>query len=219
MKRFIDLLINPQPKFLTESKFKIVEAFELDGVKYYQFDDPYNTPCTRAMSAIKYYEEMRMKCNLEYLTAWVEAQKNIIKSAKEDLSLPRNNRLNLSSVFDNLNKLDTMNTRLNERLYLAFDMDLIYKLASVVFFDGTENPNIYEQKYGMQKIEKWKKFESVQDFFLRQPIKRLVPFLDGHEQHIQTYQEMVEQIKSEDTKEVLENLSSTQKTKYTSLTS
>lgn len=112
-----------------------------------------------------------------------------------------------------------MNTRLNERLYLAFDMDLIYKLASVVFFDGTENPNIYEQKYGMQKIEKWKKFESVQDFFLRQPIKRLVPFLDGHEQHIQTYQEMVEQIKSEDTKEVLENLSSTQKTKYTSLTS
>lgn len=208
-------LFQREPKFLTDSKFRIVEAFEIDGVKYYQFDDPFNTPCTRALAAIKYYEEMRMKCTLEYLTAWTDAQANILAKAKEDMTVPKHNRLNLTGMFEKIKELESMNARLKERMNLAMDLDLVYKLASVVFFDGTENPNVYEQRHGFEKIERWKKAEGAADFFLRQPIKKLVPFLDGQEQHIQIYQEIVEAVKKEDWKQVSENLSSKQKMIYT----
>ena len=215
MINFIKNFLYPKPKFLTDSKYRIIPAFELDGVTYYEFEDVFNTPCTRALSAIKYYEEMRMKCTIEYLQAWSEAQANVIKQAEDDLTIPRNNRLNLNSLLERLSTLEQYNTRLNERLSLAIDVDLVYKLASVVYFDATENPSVYEMNYGMKKVEKWKRAEDMESFFLRQPIKKLVPFLDGQEANIQTYSEVVEKIKTQDWKEVLENLSKAQKMKYT----
>ncbi len=211
----IKALFNNEPKFLTDSKFKIVPAFELNGIKYYEAENVFNTPCIRALSAIKYYEEMRMKCNFEYLQAWTDAHENVVKEAIEALTVTKGNRLNLKEVGEKLDLIKQRNARLKERLALALDVELVYKLASVVYFDGTENPNTFEPTYGAKKIELWKKSEKMEDFFLRQPIKKLVPFLDGQEANIQAYSETVQKIKEQDWTEVLSLLSSVQKTKYT----
>lgn len=219
MLTFLSNIFKKEPKFLSESKFRIVPAFELDGVIYYEFEDVFNTPCTRALNAIKYYEEMRMKCTLDYLQAWTEAQANMIREAKEHMMVPNGKRLNLTGAYDKLNQLEQFNHRLKERLALAIDTDLVYKLASVVYFDGSENPAMYEMKYGLEKIEKWKKHEDVASFFLRQPIQKLVPYLNGQEERIQTYQKVVDKLKQEDWSKVLDMLSSTQKMTYTKVIS
>ena len=205
-------------KSFGEFPFRIVPAFELGGTTYYEVENIFNTPCFRAMSAIKYYEEMRMKCTLEYLEAWTEGHSNLIKQAKE-LFQSNGNRLNLAGIFDKLNELDKRSTGLKERLNLAMDIDLVYKLASVVYFDETENPYQYEQQYGHKKIVQWNKSEDVSAFFLRSPIKKLVPFLHGQEENILLYSEVTSRIKEQDLKEVMSNLSSEQKQQYTNRTS
>jgi hypothetical protein len=52
----------------------------------------------------------------------------------------------------------------------------------VVFFDASENPLKYELGYAKKKIAHWKACDDVEAFFLRQPVKTLMPFLDGFPQ-------------------------------------
>lgn len=218
LAKLIRKILKPGFKPFSSFPYRVVPAFEMGGVTYYEVENMFNTPCMRALAAITYYEEVRMKCNFEYLEAWSLAQGNIITQAKQLFSV-QNGKLNLNAIIEKLNDLDQRNARLKERLKLSVDLDAVYKLASVVYFDDTENPYQYEMQYGLAKIEFWKKQEDAAAFFLRMPIKRLVPYLNGQSENILFYQQVVEQIKEQDTKEVLSNLSSQQKTKFTTLTS
>ena len=62
-----------------------------------------------------------------------------------------------------------------------------------MFFDDTENPDDWEWKYAAEKIEFWKKHEGhfpFEFFFLHEPIRRLIPFLNVVGENLQTYLEM-----------------------------
>jgi cell shape-determining protein MreC len=62
-------------------------------------------------------------------------------------------------------ELMKLNNQLSERLEFIYDTDLVYKLASVVYFDEKENPEDYDWTYNQKKIDKWKKDKSINDFF------------------------------------------------------
>ena len=218
MLKKLKKLLNPQLKPFGDFPYRIVPAFEMAGLTYYEVENVFNTPCMRALAAIAFYEEVRMKCTAEYLDAWSAAHGNVIKEAIESLTAV-NGKVNLATVGNKLNDLANRNYRLQERLKLSVDLDNVYKLASVIYFDDTENPYQYELQYGMKKIEFWKKHEGAEAFFLRVPIKKLVPYLDGQGENIRFYQEVVNKVKLEDMKEVLSNLSSEQNMKYTTLIS
>lgn len=170
------------------SKYIIKPAFTAGGVEYFQFDDVFNVPFQRGLEAIAVYEEVRMKCSREYILAHAEAHKAIYAKPKVGLA--------------EFGKLMQMNEQLLERLNWIVDTDLVYKLASVVFFDATEKPERYEAKYAHEKIARWKENEDINAFFLREPLRRLIPFLDGSDLNFQTYSKAQQAI----TRQHLENI-------------
>jgi hypothetical protein len=155
------------PTFATDKR--IVEAFVLDGITYYTFDDIFNIPVERAFSAIDHYNEMQQRCTRDYLISHLDAQNEILSSKKIDIT-----------------KLAQLNLNLKERLEMIFDADLLYKLASVVYFDSSESPYKYDYKYGIEKIRRFKKAD-VDAFFLKTPIRNYLPFKDISADDLRTY--------------------------------
>jgi hypothetical protein len=56
---------------------------------------------------------------------------------------------------------------LAQRLKLPKDTELLYKLASVVYFDKEESPEVYDFEYAKKKIAFWKESASLVIFFCR----------------------------------------------------
>ncbi len=172
-----------KPKRVTafpDQKHIIKEAFIINGVQYYHFDDVFALPYERGLKAITYYEEARMKCSLEYLLLHTQAIDSILK-----------NKTGTIRVFD----IEKLNSQLKERLTFANDTDLLYKLASIIFFDQTENPSTYEYKYNIDtKIPFWKEHSEVGSFFLQEPVVNLIPFLKQSEPISQSYVEVLERV-------------------------
>lgn len=151
----------------------IEEAFKIDGVTYYRFADLNNLPYKRGLMAYAVYNELDMRCTREYLVLHADAINNI-------LSKPEIN------VFD----IKKLNDQMMQRLQLTTDVDLMYKLASVAYFDKNENPESYDQAYCEKKIAHWKKHSSVEAFFLSQPLMELLPFLSNADVDLNTYSEL-----------------------------
>ena len=164
-------------KVFPRQKHIINEAFSIAGVEYYQFNDVFNLPYERGLMALAIYEETRMRCSREYLEKHVDTIRKILNSEK----------INLFSI-------NQLNEQMSERLNLALDVDLLYRLASVVFFDKNENPTIYEPEYCQKKIEFWKKHKGVADFFLQKPLLELMPFLQNVDFDLSTYSQMNQEL-------------------------
>lgn len=149
---------------------KVIPAFISGGVQYYEFEDPFNAPCLRSLTALDYYEELRQRCSIDYLTKHTEAVEAILSDPKKI----------------NIGELSRINRNLKDRLKI-FNFDLAYKLASVVYFDDSESPYVYDFKYGQKKIERWKKDQSIDSFFLQQPLQKLIPYLPQSAESFRTY--------------------------------
>jgi hypothetical protein len=160
-------------KVFPGQKHVIVPAFTIAGEEYYQFDDVFNLPYERGLTALVFYEETRMRCSREYLEKHVEVVRNVLRSNKIDIF-----------------RLNQLNEQMSERLKLSLDVDLLYKLASIVFFDRHENPVLYDADYCRKKMEFWKKHRGVSDFFLQKPLTELIPFLKNADFDLGTYSRM-----------------------------
>lgn len=155
------------------SKERIEKAFELNGTQYYEFYDFNNVPCERAMWSFVYFNEMSMRCTREYLKAHCEATRAAfqIGGAKRNVDL---------------SQLLTLNTQLEERLNMLFEPESAYRLCSVVYFDASENPYAYDQKYNMEKVTKFRE-APLEGFFLSRPIGKLIPYLEKLGADLPTY--------------------------------
>lgn len=151
----------------------IEEAFKIDGTTYYRFADLNNLPYKRGLMAYAVYNELDMRCTREYLVLHADALNTI-------LSKPEIN------VFD----IKKLNDQMIQRLQLTTDIDLMYKLASVAYFDKNENPESYDTAYCEKKIAQWKKHASVEAFFLSQPLQELIPFLNNVDVDLNIYSEL-----------------------------
>ena len=159
---FFQKLFPPKDHF-ADSKQVIEYAFTSGGIDYYQHVDEMNMPYRRALKALTFYKELDMKCDRLYLESHIKAMENLFGGKKIG--------------FDELAKMKRLNDQLKERVEWIVVDDHIYKIASVRFFDKNENPDDYDYKYNEKKIARWKASESTTDFFLREPIQRLLPFL------------------------------------------
>jgi len=184
--RFINWMRNTQAK-VTPAKYAFPQtehiikyAFTSGGVKYYQMHDIFNIPWKRGMEAISAYEELEMRCDKSYLMHHYAFMKDLVNGPKFTL--------------EELQKLNAANEQLKQRLDWVVVPEHAYKLASIVFFDASENPESYELGYGKEKIKKWKENDDVQAFFLRKPIKELMPFLEGFVGNFQTYSQTIQKV-------------------------
>ena len=160
-----------------DEKYRVVEAFRLDGQKYFMFDNSFDTPSGRGLIALTIFEEFNMRCTREYLELHTKAMEKLLSDPK---------KINIQAIA-------MINQNLKERLNMALFPDHIYKLASVVFFDETESPYSYDYKYNQKKIDKWKASGGTLDFFMKTPLKELIPSmrLQGH--NAETYFHVAEE--------------------------
>lgn len=167
------LLPRRKPKFRAFSNNEIaVEAFRHGGKVYYHFTDSFKVPAGRAICALAIYEELRMRCTVDYL------KKHI--AATEILLNPTDKKIKLT-------ELALINNNLKERLNLAPFPDHIYKLASVIFFDETESPFSYDFDYNRKKIERWKEDPEILGFFLTMQFNDLMPFGNMSKERVGSY--------------------------------
>jgi hypothetical protein len=176
----IKRLLSRRPDHFTDSGQVIEYAFTCGGTDYYQHTDEMNMPYRRALKALTFYKELDMKCDRLYLESHIKAMDNLFAGKKIG--------------FEEMSKMKRLNDQLKERVQWVFVEDHVYKIASVRFFDRSENPNDYDYKYNEKKIAHWKEHEPARDFFLREPILRLVPFLGSVPIDLGSYSEVVDEL-------------------------
>ena len=191
VERLRSLFKRPFKNLRLQDKQKIIKAFVYQGKSYFMFDDIFSIPSIRGLQALDYYEEFNMRCTKDYLTKWTEACEKILSN---------NKKLNLI-------ELATLVKHLQERLKMIPVSDHIYKIASVIFFDDSENPYNFDREYNKKKIELWKKDPEVLSFFLQTPLRDLIPYLDSQGASLQTYSGVVKELNTIHFREVLKHLS------------
>jgi len=175
--------------YMVDSQYKAVEAFRFKGTTYYMFDDQYKLPTGRGLCALTIMEEFAMRCTREYLELHTRAMEKLFSDPK---------KINIQAMV-------IINKNLQERLNLAVFPDHIYKLASVVFFDKTESYYNYDYAYNLKKIERWKAAGGTLDFFLKTPLRDLIPSLKLPEENAEHYFQVatqVDQMHQQDLQEV-----------------
>lgn len=133
-----------------ESDLQVVPAFISGGVQYYCMSQIANTYCERGLQTLSVWEEWEMRCSKEYLKVWIH---------KMDKILDNKETIKLNEIFDLKNDI-------KQRIeFIVPTSDIIWKLASVMFFDATENPYRCDEEYSKKKIAKWKQDNKVDAFF------------------------------------------------------
>ena len=164
-----------------DNKYKIIPAFTLHGVEYWQFATATDMPTGRGLSAMVIYEEFRAKADLEYLQKHVRAME-ILLNPKPGQSIK-------------LTAMAEINANLKERINLVVLPDHVYKLASVHFFDPKqESIYVYDPVYNDKKIKAWKESDGSLDFFLKTPLRALLPSFDSLNMPVETYLSLAQKV-------------------------
>lgn len=152
--------LSRKPKWNTDLKVIPQPAFKLGGIQYYCLPSFLDHTPIRAEWASVYSEKVNMKCTKEFLIQHTKAVEDVLNTNPIKVGL-----------------LANYNKQLKDRLEYISDPETIYDLASVIFFDGNEDPTNYDQEYNRKKIALWKK-HSMRSFFLSVPWNKLTPGMD-----------------------------------------
>lgn len=174
------------PKFPVQVSGHVELAFELNGVAYWNFTDFFNSPSERGLESLTYYEEFQKRTTRQTYQDELDSEIILLRDIRLSLS-GQQGRINLAAAFEKLADLEKILKYREERLKFIIEPDLVWKLASVVYFDETENPNRYDMKYNIDtKIPFWKKHVKEEDFFLSMPIIQLIPHLEEYAPNLTT---------------------------------
>ena len=157
-----------------EWRDKIEYAFTSGGRNYYRFiSEPY-IPYTRANAALDIYEELEWGISPAILQKHMAAVDAVLMDSK------------IKTKEALLTKLAVLNSHLKERFGLATNLTLRMKLATVLYFDETEDITTYNYQYGVAKAKHWAEHHDIPDFFLNLPILNFLPSLQDWEQSLAT---------------------------------
>lgn len=143
--------------------------FECGGKKYYHYADELMIPAFRALSAQDFYEELNCRIDREYLSTYFESIVTLLNKGK-------------------LVEAGAITKMAQDRLNHITNVDLLYKLASVLYIEEGEDPTRFSLAFAEQKIENWKKNGGHLDaFFLGKPLAAFIPFSQFSNGSIQEY--------------------------------
>lgn len=181
--------------FKTHPEVRIVPAFTLSAnseypeATYYEFEDPNNLSVGRAFAAQNFYKELSMSVTADFLKAHTTAVDKILRDKKN------------IDIFE----IQKLNAQLKERSELIIDSLTPYKVASVIYFDETEDPFTFDYHYAFKKIERWKTLKA--GFFLETPARSLIPSMDWSEETFQSCLTVAAEIDKSHYESILEILS------------
>lgn len=163
-------------------EYVIKEAFTVKGRTFYEMDDTFNLPYERGTTCLRYYTEFNMRVDREFLLKHIQAM-------KKELAFIPGKEIGIVNAVNLLKQLE-------DRVNWIIDIDLAYKLASVVYFDKNEDPTKYDSKYNLEKIAFWKEAMEAKEFFFMQPLQKLIPFLKDYEENFQFFLTVTDQLKT-----------------------
>lgn len=158
----------------------IEKSFQIKGVNYYKYKDISKVKNQRALTVNDFYNELSMRTDRDFLLKHCEACNKILNSTTIDIY-----------------NLKTLVMQLQERLEMIYETDLIYKIASVVFFTKDENYLEYDDLSGREKIALFKqqdKEDPKMGFFFGTLFKSLIGSTDMSDKDLLIYMTVGQQI-------------------------
>lgn len=157
----------------------IEPAFISGGVQYYRLKDYFNTFSLRGLMALQVYEEWNMRMQKEQLVEFIDKMDKVLSDPKQI----------------RVGEIARMVAMIKERLeFVMPTTDIIYKFASVAFFDKNESPYSYDPEYNKEKIARWKEAGDVDSFFIVMRLKDIVPLPTLSEEDLRICLTVVDQV-------------------------
>lgn len=157
----------------------IEPAFISGGVQYYRIKDYFNTFSLRGLMALQVYEEWNMRMTRDQLLEFINKFEAIINNPKQI----------------NMGEIARMVGNMKERLELVMPTsEIVYKFASVAFFDKNESPYAYDPEYCKAKIARWKEAADISDFFIVTRLRDMIPLPELSEEDLQLCLSIVDQL-------------------------
>jgi len=166
---------------------QLIKAFESGGMQYYMFADEMRVPAKRAFAALDVYQELQFKTTREHLAAHYAAIKELANKGE-------------------LGKIYVLTEEMEQRINYVTHIDILYKLAAVLYFDENENPEDFDMQYAMLKISKWQQDNDIAGFFLKTPIADYLPFSDFSNLNLNTFTQNQRKIELSQLQAILQNL-------------
>ncbi len=166
----------------------IEKVFQIDGKGYYKYQDISKVKNQRILTVNDFYNELAMRATRDHMLKYCEAVKTILTSNKIDLG-----------------QLFKLNQQLEERLDMIYETDIIYKIASVIFFTKDENVNDYDDLLGREKIRLFKrqdKEDKKMSFFFGKLFKNIIGSTDISDKDLLVYMTVGSQITTEHLKTI-----------------
>lgn len=158
-----------------EVKPNVEFAFEAGPLlrkrKFYRMVKDFQMPTGRYKWVDAFLNEAELRMDLNTLNGYIDEIEKQIDGSKGVI---------------NLSKAHQVLWAIRSRSKLAFEPATIKRLASVVFFDESEDLSTYDKEYCDNKIKFWDQY-GCYDFFLTTPIKELLQLPDGSEMYLKNY--------------------------------
>lgn len=145
-----------------DSKHEVEIAFTHQGVDYWRFVNEVNIPIERAYAAMDIYAELAEKADSVYTES---AFKAILEYLKKG---------------ENINAGVVAHNALERRSQIT-NVRILYKLASVLYFDANESVYSYDAEYNKKKIAAWMGDKDIEGFFLKTQLSDYLPSFAGLE--------------------------------------
>lgn len=172
-----------------ESTEPIEPVFSIAGKVYYRYKDISKVKNQRALTTNDFYNELYMHATRDFLIKHCEAM---------DTVLTNNTKIDIGKLFK-------LNQQLQERLEMIYEVDIIYKVASVVFFTKDESPLDYDDLLGREKIALFKqqdKDDPKMGFFFGTLFKNLIGATEISDKDLLVYMTVGKQITTEHLKTI-----------------
>jgi hypothetical protein len=158
---------------------KIEPAFKANGKQYYRFIKEVEMFWGRYMFMQTFLHEQTLRLESKMLEKYMDSLEKILNGNNKGV-------IELGKAFQIIGQIKS-------RCVLAFEVDTTYRLASVIYFDDTEDLWLYDKKYNDSKIATWKEARTV-DFFYHQPMKEFLNLSDSLPADLVTYMEQQKEI-------------------------
>lgn len=160
-------------------------AFKVGTRPYYRFKDDFRMPAGRYKYVYAYLREVDLRMDLPMLQAYVQELKRCLNPGA-------GKSIDLETAWKIIFNLDTRTT-------LAFEPETVRRLASVVYFDDSEDLTTYDKAYGDKKLKSWKD-KNVNDFFLTRPMSEFLNLtgisLTSLQEYLRTAETIIEELNS-----------------------
>lgn len=158
---------------------KIEPAFKSGGVQYYNFAKDTQIRTGRYMILQNFLQEVYFRMSLERLKLYIDKITN---------------NLNGTQGVINIGNALEMLTQMKHLTEMAFEPDTVYRLASVIYFDASEDLRTWDRDHNDKKIKAWKENGTL-DFFYGRPFQELTGLKGISETDLRRYLERWDALK------------------------